>query len=263
MAIDDVAVDQASKLLCGGTSQEMILALLEAKQPLEMADLASQCQIPTDEARSTIESLIQRGQITSVGEKERRLLLTASGWGRLAQRVTSALEDYHRRFPARPGMPKLELAGQMKLGSHAPSALEALAGQGAIIEESGQVRLPSFTLRLTPAQQAKIDTFLQSLARNPYSPPGDLIPEPDLLSLLVDRRQVVRVSGGVVFSAAAYDDMVARITALMADRGRVTLGEVRDLFGTSRKYAQAFLEYLDEKKITRRVGDERILYHKS
>jgi len=32
------------------------------------------------------------------------------------------------------------------------------------------------------------------------------------------------------------------------------------MFGTSRKYAQGLLEYLDAKKITRRAGDERVLY---
>ena len=42
--------------------------------------------------------------------------------------------------------------------------------------------------------------------------------------------------------------------------GKVSLGEVRDMFKTSRKYAQALLEYLDSKKITRRVGDERVLF---
>jgi selenocysteine-specific elongation factor len=39
----------------------------------------------------------------------------------------------------------------------------------------------------------------------------------------------------------------------------ITLAQVRDLFGTSRKYAQAILEYLDETRVTRRVGDERVL----
>ena len=70
---------------------------------------------------------------------------------------------------------------------------------------------------------------------------------------------MVRVSDGVVFDASAYDEMVSRITAHIKERGRVTLAEVRDMFDTSRKYAQALLEYLDEKKITRRVGDERVL----
>ena len=30
------------------------------------------------------------------------------------------------------------------------------------------------------------------------------------------------------------------------------------MFGTSRKYVLALLEYLDGEKITRRVGDERV-----
>ena len=93
-----------------------------------------------------------------------------------------------------------------------------------------------------------------------YAPPGDLIPETDLLNLLVEQRKVVKVSDGVVFAASAYDDMVTRVTAYIKTHDRVSLAEVRDLFQTSRKYAQAFLEHLDGEKITRRVGDERVLY---
>jgi selenocysteine-specific elongation factor len=53
--------------------------------------------------------------------------------------------------------------------------------------------------------------------------------------------------------------MVARITAHLQANGSISLAEVRDLFGTTRKYAQAFLEHLDERRITRRVGDTRVL----
>ena len=38
-----------------------------------------------------------------------------------------------------------------------------------------------------------------------------------------------------------------------------TLAQVRDTFGASRKYALALLEYLDERRVTKRVGDERVL----
>ncbi|MBI2329394.1 MAG: SelB C-terminal domain-containing protein, partial [Chloroflexi bacterium] len=71
---------------------------------------------------------------------------------------------------------------------------------------------------------------------------------------------VVKVSDDVVFFAATYNEMVAKVTAHIKTQGKVTLAEVRDLFQTSRKYAQALLEHLDEKKITRRIGDERVLY---
>jgi len=64
----------------------------------------------------------------------------------------------------------------------------------------------------------------------------------------------------VVFSAPVYNDMVAKVTAHIKSNGKVSLGEVRDMFGASRKYAQALLEYLDREKVTRRVGDERVLY---
>ena len=88
---------------------------------------------------------------------------------------------------------------------------------------------------------------------------GELIVEPDLLNLLVKQRRVVKVRDGVVFAASAYDEMVRKVADYIKEHGKVTLAEVRDLFGTSRKYAQALLEYLDEKKITRRTGDERVL----
>jgi len=39
----------------------------------------------------------------------------------------------------------------------------------------------------------------------------------------------------------------------------VTLAEVRDILSTSRKYSQALLEHMDAERITRRVGDARVL----
>ncbi len=70
----------------------------------------------------------------------------------------------------------------------------------------------------------------------------------------------VKVSDNIIFAAPAYQEMVTQITAQIKASGKVGLGEVRDMFGTSRKYAQALLEYLDREKITRRVGDDRVLY---
>jgi selenocysteine-specific elongation factor len=139
-------------------------------------------------------------------------------------------------------------------------ALRKLAEQGVIIENGAVVRLPAHRIQLSQAQQAKMDTFLRALHQNPYSPPSDLIPEPDLLNLLIEQRRVVKVSDDVVFAASAYDEMVEKVTSHLKAHGKVTLAQVRDLFHTSRKYAQALLEYLDGKKITRRVGDERVLF---
>ena len=86
--------------------------------------------------------------------------------------------------------------------------------------------------------------------------------EPDLLNLLIDRGQVVKTATGIVFSAAAYDDMVSKILAHIKKNGKITLAEVRDMFQSSRKYVQALLEHMDEKKLTKRVGDDRVLGEK-
>jgi selenocysteine-specific elongation factor len=57
--------------------------------------------------------------------------------------------------------------------------------------------------------------------------------------------------------------MTARIVGHLREKGTITLARVRDMFGTSRKYAQALLEHLDQQRITRRVGDERVLRRKA
>ena len=157
-------------------------------------------------------------------------------------------------------MPKSELGSRLKLGKYSPAVWQKLAEQAVLGEEGLAVRLAAFQVQLTKVQQDKLDAFLKSLVQNPYSPPVDQIPEPDLLNLLISQQRVVKVSDSVVFAASAYQEMVGKITAHIKSRGKVTLAEVRDLFSTSRRYAQALLEYLDEKKITRRVGDERVLY---
>ncbi len=64
---------------------------------------------------------------------------------------------------------------------------------------------------------------------------------------------------GIVFDAQAYREMVERVVAHLKEREKVTLAQVRDMLGTSRKYAQALLEHMDQERITRRVGDERVL----
>jgi selenocysteine-specific elongation factor len=87
----------------------------------------------------------------------------------------------------------------------------------------------------------------------------DAAPGDELLAYLEERGDIVRVSDGVAFAADAYSEMVERVTSHVREHGQITLAEVRDMLGTSRKYAQALLEHMDEERITRRVGDARVL----
>ncbi len=254
------AIIQSLEVKQEGTSEEVIVALLETGQSLELTALISKTDLAAGEARPAVESLIQQGLIIAVGQGEQSLLFTLAGWERLTKQAVATLEEYHKKFPVRSGMPKAELGSRLKLGRYSPAVWQKLSGEGVVIEEGLNVRLPSFQVKLTQTQQKSIDAFLEALGKNPYSPPADMIPEPELLNLLIEQQKVVKLSETVVFSTAAYSEMVEQITSLIKAEGKTTLAEVRDLLKTSRKYVQALLEHLDEKKITRRVGDERVLY---
>ncbi|MBA7598431.1 Selenocysteine-specific elongation factor [subsurface metagenome] len=243
-----------------GTAEEMVLALVETKQPVETSALISELNLRDEDIRAAVVSLTERGNVVALGQGDRSLLVTIQRWESLIQKTRAALQEYHRKFPARPGMPKVELGSRLKLGAYAVTAFQKLATQGIIAEEGNVIRLPAHQIQLTQAQQGKTDAFLRSLTENPYAPPGDLIPEPDLLGLLIEQRQVVKVSNDVVFAVSTYDEMVGKVTSRIKAQGQITLAEVRDMFQTSRKYAQALMEHLDGEKITRRVGDGRVLY---
>jgi len=243
-----------------GTPQEILTATLEANQPIEVEKLIQGSGLPVKEAKPAIEGLIHDGALIAVGSGDHRVLFTASGWGNLAKTATAAVEDYHRRFTTRAGMPRGELAGKLKLTAASQTIiLRRLFDEGILSEEGPDIRLPSHQIQLTKDQQAKIDAFLSSLSHNPFAPPADAALEIGLLNVLVKQGRVVKVSDSVVFASAAYEEMVSKIVAHIRANQRITLAETRDLFNTSRKYAQALLEYLDQQKITRRVGDERVL----
>jgi len=252
------AIIRTLKVRGEGAVEDVIVATLEVKQPLEVERLIVQCGLAADEALGVVDKLIKEGKVVAVGHGEHSLVFAASGWERLAKKAEAAVENYHRKFPTRSGMPKGELVNKLGLSPNSP-VLQRLFDDGILVEEGAAVHLPSYRIQLSQQQQAKIDDFLSALNRNPYSPPGDITLEPDLLNLLIEKQQVVKASDGVVFSASAYNEMVNKVIAHAKAKGKVTLAEVRDMLGTSRKYAQALLEYMDEKKLTRRVGDERVL----
>ena len=60
-------------------------------------------------------------------------------------------------------------------------------------------------------------------------------------------------------SSEAFKEMSDGVRAYISQHGQITVGDFRDLFQTSRKYALGFMDYMDQQQITRRVGDARIL----
>jgi selenocysteine-specific elongation factor len=252
------AVIQNLRVRAEGTVDDVVAAVLEANQPLGIEALAVRCSLNSDAMLEVVHRLVEERKLVVVGKGKQRLVFTSSGWEQLARQAETVVKNYHNRYHTRPGIPKGELSSKLKLTATSP-ALQKLLEDGILVESGSAVRLQSYHVQVTNEQQEQISKFLSVLKANPYSPPGDISLEPDLLSLLIEQQLVVKVSDGVIFTKDAYNEMVGRVTDYAKTKGKVTLAEVRDLLGTSRKYAQALLEYMDEKKITRRVGDERVL----
>jgi selenocysteine-specific elongation factor len=81
-----------------------------------------------------------------------------------------------------------------------------------------------------------------------------------VVQLLVRSRTLVRVEG-MLFHAAALDDLKADVRALKskAEDARVDVASFKARYGISRKYAIPLLEYLDRERVTRRVGETRVV----
>jgi len=244
-----------------GSSKERLAATLEAKETMDWEALLLRCGLPTSEAEAALEELASENRVVVLsGKGQRTLIFSEHGWRLIVSKAEKMAQEYHRQFPLRRGLPKEHLKSRLKPPSTAfTGVLQKLVQDDILVEEGATLRLPSHRTQLTLEQRNAIESFLESLVQNPYSPPSDLIPEPELLNLLIEQGQVLKVSDNVVLAASAYSEMVGRVKEYIASHGKITLAEVRDLFQTSRKYAQALMEHLDENGITRRIGDERVL----
>jgi selenocysteine-specific elongation factor len=77
--------------------------------------------------------------------------------------------------------------------------------------------------------------------------------------VLIDRGDLVQVSGEVLFLRETYDKMLGALRDHLKANKTITVAQFRDLFNSSRKYALSFLEHLDSIGVTVRQGDERRL----
>jgi selenocysteine-specific elongation factor len=195
----------------------------------------------------------------------RTLCVSVAGWQALSDRAKEALSGYHQQFPLRRGMPPEELKSRLSISARAFAAsLPRLAAEHTIMDDSGLLRLPDHEVRFSAAQQVRIDSFFASLKLAPYTPPAREEMEAelgaDVVLALVDRGRLVKVREDLLFEAGAYQAMVAGVVDRIKSSGHTNVADVRDLFDTSRKYAIALLEHLDAEHVTRREGDERVLW---
>jgi len=79
------------------------------------------------------------------------------------------------------------------------------------------------------------------------------------VTLLLRDKALIKISEELVFHRTALDELRRQLAAYKTKSPKIDVGKFKELTGVSRKYAIPLLEYLDRERVTRRVGDERII----
>lgn len=185
------------------------------------------------------------------------VLLSRTEWQKANDLVAEALGRHHAAHPLERGLPREEL--RQVLGMQPGPFAALLDASSRVSQEGALVRLTEHRVALTEGQERERARILEILDASPYSPPPatSLGADPALLRVLVEAGEVVRI-GDFYLSRRAVGEAVRRVRAALEQSGPLTVAAIRDLLGTTRRYAVPLCEWLDAQGITRRRGDLRV-----
>jgi selenocysteine-specific elongation factor len=235
-------------------------------------EVVTRSRLEDTDAEIALNELLKAGSLIPLEEgipafTSSLLIIALPHWNALHERILQTIESYHQNYPLRRGIPREELKSRLKLSARAFNALIVFYLSKNILKDSNNyLAKPEHEIRFDNGQQTKVQGLMQKFEQNPYSPPSlkecQAEVGEEILDALIEQNELVAVSPEVIFRKQDYDLVVAKIGHTIEENGKVSLAEVRDLFNTSRKYAQALLEHLDAIGITVRDGDFRKLRKK-
>jgi len=192
-------------------------------------------------------------------------LFADEAWAAIADRAEHAVAEYHGAHPLRRGMPREELRNRLGLQPAVFGAvISALAEERRVAEKDGEVAAPGHEVAVE-ASGGTSARLLELLSAEPFAPPS--LSEAmrtsgattEMVRALAQRGDIVRLNDDVAFTRDAYEQAVVAVKELIAGEGSVSVARLRDRLGASRRPMLALLEYLDAARVTRRVGDARVL----
>jgi selenocysteine-specific elongation factor len=183
------------------------------------------------------------------------------------EKLLRALQEFHRKNPLLPGIPKQDLRGRELPDSPAFLIDAILAQEKQIVVEGENVRLAVHKLVLKQDEEQARTAIERAFEQAGLAVPAlpDVLAKSgveaararSLLQILLREKRLIRVSDNLVFHHTAMEKLRAMLAAHKA--ARFNVGTFKDWTGISRKYAIPLLEYLDRERVTRREGDERVV----
>jgi selenocysteine-specific elongation factor len=262
------AVQRFLQALSSGNRQDALLARIARRghEGLSLAAAVRETGLKQSVLQPMIAALVQQKQIIQVAE----FLLSSDALQKTRDKLTAALEAFHKANPLVGGISKEEL--REKLGLHQP-VMEAMLAQltrDKKAEVAGeQVRLSGRGVELKDEEakaKAQIEkAFADAGLKVPLMKevldklPVDKARAQKLVTLLLRDRVLIKLADDLVFHQTALEGLRQLMATQKAKTQKIDVATFKDLLGVTRKYAIPLLEYLDQQRITRRVGDERII----
>jgi selenocysteine-specific elongation factor len=212
--------------------------------------------------------LAHAGTLAVVG----REVFSAAAVAALEQRLLSAIAEHHRASPMSEGLPREE--ARERVFGHASAGLfeDVLLRLTASGKLAGRDRLaqPGRGVSLTP-EEARAQEALDRVFRTAGLAPPDLAGAASaagvapavadrVSKLLIRQKTLVKVET-LIFHAAALEQLKQEVRALKAQgsQAKVDVTGFKERYGVSRKYAIPLLEWLDRERVTRRMGEVRVV----
>jgi selenocysteine-specific elongation factor len=237
------------------------------------ADLVRGAGVDPDAAASLVAQLKDDGmlaEIVSGGAK--RVLLHQDSVMELENRVMAALAVLHGQFPL------MTLHDRRRVESHLDyvgdealvhAAVDRLLARKQVVGDLRRIARADFKPKFNANQRKLKDKLVAAYQEARFQPPepssfagaagGNAASLKDLFEVCVAEGFLARVNSDLYLHADADADMRRLVKERLAKQtGGLTVAEIRDLLGTTRKYAVPLCEYLDLVGVTRREGDLRL-----
>jgi len=190
------------------------------------------------------------------------------------QSLLDAVSDFHKRDPLRPGMPKGELQEDMSRALNMAlelfeSAILNLVKNKKIETAGDLVRLPGHGLVMKDEEAESKKKIEEAFSTAGLKVPAlhevlaslkvDKARAQKIVTLLLRDKVLVKISDELVFHRTALEQLRRQIAARKAKSPQIDVAAFKEMTGVSRKYAIPLLEYLDRERVTKRVGDARMI----
>ena len=249
----------------GSDKEKISAALKDYSSRFETLDfLQVQTAIPKEQFDQQIQKLIKDKIAFRISDN---VVIHVDYLNHLKDVAVKMLTAYHAENPLRDGMKRDEFRGKFikyEDMSVVDKITDSLVNRKVLKIVNGCVALYDFEAQ-TDNNQELIEKAFYEGGFSPESPDQIAARFPKIknfkavLEALVNSGKLVRVEDKILLHVDYYNKALEMAKEHIAKNGQITLAEMRDLMGASRKFAVAVLEYWDRRNITKKVGDARVL----